>query len=194
MARVHVHIRPTEALHSSVHATPSGLTIDLLESNNALPTAYWWRCRVEGLMQDYELTLQHVLWRLERLHSRSEIVTRRENGNHRTTNGEMVRRVNRLAGGLERPRVKHAHPPATPRASCTRTARSSSTRWASCRRTTSASARTTWCCRSCRCSTPTAGACRTRSAWPARSASSLTGGWAMRRRWWSSPTRRERPC
>src|SRR5260221_4661262 len=106
MARVHVHIRPTEALHSSVHATPSGLTIDLLESNNALPTAYWWRCRVEGLMQDYELTLQHVLWRLERLHSRSEIVTRGENGNHRTTNGEMVRRVSRLAGALKRLGVK----------------------------------------------------------------------------------------
>ncbi len=57
-------------------------------------------------MQDYELTLQHVLWRLERLHSRSEIVTRGENGNHRTTNGEMVRRVNRLAGALKRLGVK----------------------------------------------------------------------------------------
>src|SRR5690349_2916149 len=57
-------------------------------------------------MQDYELTLQHVLWRLERLHSGREIVTKREQGLHRTTNGEMVRRINRLAGALKRLGVK----------------------------------------------------------------------------------------
>src|SRR5690242_10600284 len=57
-------------------------------------------------MQDYELTLQHVLWRLERLHSGREIVTKREQGLHRTTNGELVRRVNRLAGVLKRLGVK----------------------------------------------------------------------------------------
>jgi fatty-acyl-CoA synthase len=57
-------------------------------------------------MQDYELSLQHVLWRLERLHSRKEIVTKREEGYHRITNGEMVRRINRLAGALKRLGVK----------------------------------------------------------------------------------------
>src|SRR5579872_1492800 len=57
-------------------------------------------------MQDYELTLQHVLWRLERLHGKREIVTKREQGVHRTTNGEMVPRINRLAGALKRLGIK----------------------------------------------------------------------------------------
>jgi fatty-acyl-CoA synthase len=61
---------------------------------------------VEGLMQDYELSLQHVLWRLERLHQRKEIVTKQEQGVHRTTNGQMVPRINRLAGALKRLGVK----------------------------------------------------------------------------------------
>ena len=33
---------------------------------------------MEGLMQDYELSLQHVLWRVERLHQHKEIVTKRK--------------------------------------------------------------------------------------------------------------------
>src|SRR6195256_5776968 len=57
-------------------------------------------------MQDYELSLQHVLWRLERLHQRKEIVTKQEQGVHRTTNGQMVPRINRLAGALKRLGVK----------------------------------------------------------------------------------------
>ena len=57
-------------------------------------------------MQDYELSLQHVLWRLERLHQKKEVVTKMEQGLHRTTNGEMVRRINRLAGALKRLGVK----------------------------------------------------------------------------------------
>ena len=61
---------------------------------------------MEGLMQDYELSLQHVLWRLERLHSRKEIVTKRDDGIHRTTYGEMVPRINQLAGVLKRLGVK----------------------------------------------------------------------------------------
>ena len=61
---------------------------------------------MEGLMQDYELSVQHVLWRLERLHQKREVVTKQEQGYHRTTNGEMVRRVNRLAGALKRLGVK----------------------------------------------------------------------------------------
>src|SRR4029077_19103033 len=53
-------------------------------------------------MQDYELSLQHVLWRIERLHQRKEVVTKRDDGVHRTTNGEMVPRINQLAGALKR--------------------------------------------------------------------------------------------
>src|SRR6266481_9179124 len=49
---------------------------------------------VEGLMQDYELSLQHVLWRVERLHQKKEVVTKRDEGIHRTTYGEMVPRIN----------------------------------------------------------------------------------------------------
>src|SRR6267143_5620695 len=56
---------------------------------------------VEGLMQDYELSLQHILWRIERLHQRKEVVTKREQGVHRMTNREMVPRINRLAGALK---------------------------------------------------------------------------------------------
>jgi fatty-acyl-CoA synthase len=61
---------------------------------------------VEGLMQDYELSLQHILWRIERLHQRKEVVTKREQGVHRMTNAEMVPRINRLAGALKRLGVK----------------------------------------------------------------------------------------
>ena len=61
---------------------------------------------VEGLMQDYELSLQHVLWRIERLHRKKEIVTKRDEGVHRTTYGEMMPRINRLAGALKRIGVK----------------------------------------------------------------------------------------
>jgi fatty-acyl-CoA synthase len=61
---------------------------------------------VEGLMQDYELTLQHVLWRMEHLHQQKEVVTKRDQGMHRTTNGQMVPRINRLAGALKRLGVK----------------------------------------------------------------------------------------
>ena len=61
---------------------------------------------VEGLMQDYELSIQHVLWRLQRLQGKSEVVTKREQGVHRMTNADLVPRVNRLAGVLKRLGVK----------------------------------------------------------------------------------------
>src|SRR6266705_2034993 len=57
-------------------------------------------------MQDYELSLQHVLWRIERLHQKKEVVTKRDEGIHRSTYGEMVPRINRLAGALKRLGVK----------------------------------------------------------------------------------------
>ena len=61
---------------------------------------------MEGLMQDYELSIQHVLWRIERLHQKKEVVTKREQGVHRMTNAEMVPRINRLAGALKRLGIK----------------------------------------------------------------------------------------
>src|SRR5438105_14532954 len=61
---------------------------------------------VAGLMQDYELSLQHVLWRIERLHQKREVVTKRDEGIHRITYGEMVPRINRLAGALKQLGVK----------------------------------------------------------------------------------------
>ena len=57
-------------------------------------------------MQDYELTIQHALWRIQRLFARKEVVTKQESGVHRTTYGEMVPRINRLAGALKRLGVK----------------------------------------------------------------------------------------
>src|ERR1700694_409255 len=106
--------RPQEAM--GVHPTRGGLTIDLL-TVFLRATCEWgpaealdnqrWRCMaLEGLMQDYELSIQHVLWRLERLHQRKEVVTKREHGVHRITNGQMVPRINRLAGPLKRLGVK----------------------------------------------------------------------------------------
>ena len=57
---------------------------------------------MEGLMQDYPLSIQHGLWRIERMFPGKEIVTKSETGVHRTTYGETVRRINRLAGALKR--------------------------------------------------------------------------------------------
>jgi fatty-acyl-CoA synthase len=64
-------------------------------------------------MQDYELTIQHALWRVQRLFTRKEIVTKQESGVHRTTYAEMVPRINRLAGALKRLGVKEGDRVAT---------------------------------------------------------------------------------
>ena len=61
---------------------------------------------MDGLMQDYELSLQHLLWRLDRLFSRKEVVTKREDGLHRITYGALLPRVNQLAGALKRLGIK----------------------------------------------------------------------------------------
>ncbi len=57
---------------------------------------------MKGLMQDYPLTLQHLLWRMDRLFGRKEIVSRLEHGVHRSNYGELVERAGRLAGLLSR--------------------------------------------------------------------------------------------
>src|SRR3954466_3498254 len=54
-----------------------------------------------GLMQDYPLTVQHVLWRVEKLFRRKEIVTKRETGVHRYSYGDFARRVHQLAHVLD---------------------------------------------------------------------------------------------
>ena len=57
---------------------------------------------MEGLMQDYPLTLQHILWRIDRLFRRKEVVTKRQDGVHRYTYGDCVARVHQLANALAR--------------------------------------------------------------------------------------------
>ena len=61
---------------------------------------------MQGLMQDFPLTLQHLLWRAEKLFRRKEIVSKTEGGVHRYTYGDFVGRVNRLAGALQRLGIK----------------------------------------------------------------------------------------
>jgi acyl-CoA synthetase (AMP-forming)/AMP-acid ligase II len=57
---------------------------------------------MKGLMQDYPLTLQHVLWRAQRLFDNKEIVSKREDRLHRYSYTEMTRRAARLANALKR--------------------------------------------------------------------------------------------
>jgi fatty-acyl-CoA synthase len=61
---------------------------------------------MRSLMQETPLTTQHMLWRLERLFSRKEAVTRVDGGVVRLTYGEMARRVRRAAAALARLGVK----------------------------------------------------------------------------------------
>src|SRR3954452_22207681 len=56
---------------------------------------------MEHTMQEYPLSVQHVLWRVEKLFRRKEIVTKRESGVHRYTYGEFAGRVHQLAHALE---------------------------------------------------------------------------------------------
>jgi len=53
-------------------------------------------------MQDYPLTLQHVLWRAQRLFDKKEIVSKREDQLHRYSYTDMTRRAAKLAGALRR--------------------------------------------------------------------------------------------
>ncbi|HET8626655.1 MAG TPA: long-chain fatty acid--CoA ligase [Thermomicrobiales bacterium] len=57
---------------------------------------------VGSLMQNYPLTIQHILWRVEKLFRRKEVVTKREAGVHRYTYGDLAPRVHRLAHALAR--------------------------------------------------------------------------------------------
>jgi fatty-acyl-CoA synthase len=61
---------------------------------------------MEARMQDFPLTLHHVLWRMERLFAHKEIVTKTADGVKRCTYAEIVSRVHRLAHLLARLGVK----------------------------------------------------------------------------------------
>src|SRR5206468_3097460 len=68
---------------------------------------------LQSLMQDFPLTLHHIVWRMEKLFARKEIVTKRERGLHRYTYGELVARTRRLAAALARLGVKQGDRVAT---------------------------------------------------------------------------------
>jgi fatty-acyl-CoA synthase len=57
---------------------------------------------MQGLMQDYPLTIQHLLWRCEKLFPGKEIVTQQEEGLHRITYGQLLTRAGRFANALAR--------------------------------------------------------------------------------------------
>jgi fatty-acyl-CoA synthase len=56
---------------------------------------------MQGLMQDYPLTLPHIFHRAERLFPNKEIVTATATGRERTTYGQWAERTRRLAGALD---------------------------------------------------------------------------------------------
>src|SRR5258708_17873381 len=58
------------------------------------------RTRMQGLMMDYPLTLQHFFNRVTRLFPRKEIVTQTDTGTHRYTYGEWGKRCMQLANAL----------------------------------------------------------------------------------------------
>lgn len=57
---------------------------------------------MQGTMQDYPLTLQHVFWRASNLFAGKEVITKVGEGLHRYTYSEMTRRASRIAAALRR--------------------------------------------------------------------------------------------
>ena len=64
-------------------------------------------------MQDFPLTLHHVLWRAEKLFAKKEIATKTADGMHRYTYADLSKRVHRLAHALVKLGVKPADRVAT---------------------------------------------------------------------------------
>ena len=57
---------------------------------------------MQSLMQDFPLTLHHIVWRMEKLFPHKPIVTKRERGRHRYTYADLVARARRLSAALAR--------------------------------------------------------------------------------------------
>src|SRR5256886_10092069 len=94
--------RPRETM--GVHPTADGLTIDLLEPTSGVKKGGGGgRGRLDAGLRAESAARP---WRIERLHQKKEVVTKRDEGIHRTTYGEMVPRINRLAGALKQIGVK----------------------------------------------------------------------------------------
>ena len=55
---------------------------------------------MKGLMQDFPLTIQHIMWRAEKLFKEKEIVSKLPSGLHRYAYAEFAERVRRLAAAL----------------------------------------------------------------------------------------------
>ncbi len=68
---------------------------------------------MQGLMMDYQLTLQHFYNRAVRIFPRKEIVTQTDTGLHRYTYGEWGKRTAQLANALHRAGVKEGERIAT---------------------------------------------------------------------------------
>src|ERR1043165_401796 len=68
---------------------------------------------MQALMQDFPLTLHHIVWRMEKLFPQKQIVTKREHGLHRYTYGDLVSRARRLAAALARLGVRQGDRVAT---------------------------------------------------------------------------------
>ena len=68
---------------------------------------------MQGLMQDFPLTLPHILWRVEKLFARKQVATKTADGVHRYTYGELASRVKRLANALQRLGVRQGDRVAT---------------------------------------------------------------------------------
>lgn len=68
---------------------------------------------MQGLMMDYQLTLQHFYHRAVRIFPRKEVVTQTDTGLHRYTIGEWGKRTAQLANALHRAGVKEGERIAT---------------------------------------------------------------------------------
>src|ERR1043166_5514799 len=68
---------------------------------------------MQAVMQDFPLTLHHIVWRMEKLFPQKQIVTKRERGLHRYTYGDLVPRARRLAAALARLGVRQGDRVAT---------------------------------------------------------------------------------
>src|SRR5438045_9167712 len=71
------------------------------------------RRHMQGLMQDFPLTMHHIVWRMERLFARKQVITKQQGGLHRYTYGDLVPRVRRLCNSLARLGVKRGDRVAT---------------------------------------------------------------------------------